>query len=147
MAKNTIKIKKYSDVIEEIDAAGTITPGMLIELDSNGDVQAHSTEGGVALPMFALEDELQGNEIDDDYSAGDKVQVWIPYRGDQVYALLAQGEDVAIGAFLDSNGDGTLKEYTGTTASDVEFPQSVVAQALEDVDASDADTRIEIRVI
>jgi len=147
MAKNTIKIKKYSDVIEEIDAAGTITPGMLVELDSNGDVQAHSTSGGVALPMFALEDELQGNEIDDDYSADDKVQVWIPYRGDQVYALLAQGEDVAIGTFLVSNGDGTLKEYTGDEESDEEFPQSIIAQALEAVDASGANTRIEVRVM
>lgn len=145
MAYNTIKVKKYSDVIEEMTAVGTITPGMLVEIDSNGEVQAHSGEGEAVLPMFALEDELQGKSITDNYSADDKVQVWIPYRGDNVYALLAQGEDVAIGTLLVSNGDGTLKAYS--SASDTEYPQIIVGVALEAVDASEADARIVIRVI
>lgn len=145
MAYNTIKVKKYSDVIEEITAAGTITPGMLVELDSNGEVKAHSGEGEAVLPMFALEDELQGNSIDNDYSEDDKVQVWIPYRGDNVYGLLAQGEDVAIGELLVSNGDGCLKAYS--EESDTEYPQIVVGVALEAVDASNDDARIVIRVI
>jgi len=147
MAYNTIKVKKYSDVVEEITAGGTITPGMLIELDSNGEVIAHNGEDEPVLPMFALEDELQGNDIDDDYSEDDKVQVWIPYRGDKVYALLATGEDASIGEFLTSNGDGCLKCYTGTAASDVEYPQLIVGVATEAVDASGADTRIIVRII
>ena len=39
MAKHTIKIKKYADVIEEYSAVGVITPGMLIEVTSADKVQ------------------------------------------------------------------------------------------------------------
>lgn len=140
MAKNTIKLKKYSDVIEELVAAGTITPGMLLELTSAGKVQAHQNSGQNMLQMFALEDELQGNGIDDDYSSDDPVQVWIPYRGDQVYAILADDENVSTGDYLESNGDGYLKKHeedswesadTGTI-----YTNQIVAQALEDLDLS-----------
>ncbi len=106
----TIKLKKYSDVIEEYIAAGTITPGMLLEFDSDGKVIAHSDSGEQGIPMFALEDELKGKAIGDNYSSADPVQVWIPGRGDQVYGLLI-GSAVVIGDFLQSNGDGKLKKY------------------------------------
>ncbi len=145
MAYNTIKVKKYSDVIEEITAAGTITPGMLVEIDNTGKVKAHSGEGKAVLPMFALEDELQGKAISDDYGAGDKVQVWIPYRGDQVYALLATGQEVTPGTWLVSDGNGYLQEYSED--SDTEYPQIIVGVALETVDTSDVNSRIVIRVI
>lgn len=151
MAHNTIKIKKYSDVIEEIEAAGTITPGMLLELDSAGKVVAHNSAGENALLMFALEDELQGNDIDDDYSSGDMVHVWIPYRGDQVYALLADGETAAIGDFLESNGAGALQVYSAGSAGVVEYPNAIVGVATEAVDLSaSANTtvgRIIVRII
>ncbi len=137
MAKNTIKVKKYSDVIEEMTSVGVITPGMLVEIDSAGEVQAHSSGGGDVIPMYALEDELQGKSIDDDFAADDKVQVWIPYRGDIIYALVADGEDIAIGDYLTSNGDGTLKEDTGS--------DTLVAQAIEAVTPSGADGRCQVR--
>ncbi len=139
MAKNTIKLKKYLDVVNEFTAtAVAITPGMLLELTSDGLVQAHSTEGGPVLPMFALEDELQGKGITDNYAVSAKIQVWTAVRGEEVYALLADGEEVAAGDFLISDGNGKLKKYDGNTASDVEFPQSLVAVALEAVDMSDS---------
>lgn len=151
MAKNTIKVKKYSDVIEEIDAGGAITPGHLLELNSSGDVVVHNSAGESVLPMFALEDELQGGEIDDAYASGDKVQVWIPGRGDQVYALLADGEVAAIGSFLESNGDGTLKVYDQTSGGVADFPHSIVGVATEAVDlsasANTAAGRIIVRII
>jgi len=113
MSYNTIKIKKYSDVIEEIKAtAAVINPGMLLELTSAGYVQAHVTAGGNVLPMFALEDELQGNGIDTAYAVSVPIQVWIPNRGDQVYGILADGETVSIGDFLESNGNGYLAVHT-----------------------------------
>ena len=112
MSYNTIKIKKYSDVVEEITStAVAINPGMLIELTSAGLVQAHSNAGRNALQMFALEDEMQGNGIDTAYAVSVPVQVWIPGRGDQVYGILADGENAAIGDFLESNGDGYLKVH------------------------------------
>lgn len=162
MAKNTIKVKKYSDVIEEIGAtAVAITPGYLLELTSAGKVQAHATAGGNVLPMFALEDELQGKGIDDAYAASDNVQVWVPYRGDMVYALLNDGENVAIGDFLESAGNGKLRKHvkdsfevesTGDTGTYVNYAESIVGVATEAVDMSDStgadpSGRIIVRII
>lgn len=136
MAYNTIKVKKYSDNVEELIAAAAITPGMLVEVTSAGKVQAHSSAGQNALPKFALEDELQGKTINEDYSANDPVQVWTPYRGDLVYAILADGENASIGSELESNGDGTLRVHTADSAGAVEYPQSIVGIAREAVDLS-----------
>ena len=111
MSKNTIKLKKYLDINVEYEANAELYPGHLIELISNGKVRKHGTSGGSVLPMFALEDELQGKGIDDTYAANAPVQCWIPTRGDEVYAKLAYGQSVTVGAFLVSNGDGTLKAY------------------------------------
>jgi hypothetical protein len=143
---NTIKVKKYSDVIEEFVAAGTITPGMLVELDTTGEVKAHSNEDGNVLPMFALEDELQGKTIDDNYVATDLVQVWIPYRGDQVNAILAAGENVSIGTFLTSDGEGKLHAAPALTSTG-DAPLQIVGVATEAVNAASADARIIIRIV
>lgn len=151
MAKNTIKIKNYSKVVEERLAHEAITPGMLIELISTDKVRKHAQAGGnVTPPMFALEDELQGYEITDAYSANNPVQCWIAGRGDQVYALLADGENASIGERLVSNGDGYLKCHSGDSA----YEESIVAIALEAVDrstSSGGDTnvtgRIEVMVV
>jgi hypothetical protein len=151
MAKNTIKVKNYSDVFEELVAAGTITPGMLVEIDANGKVQAHSTAGGNAAPMFAVEDELQGNGIADDYSAADQVQVWSPGRGDMVYALLADGENAAIGNYLESDGNGKLQVHSPSSEG-AEYPLGPIAIAREAVDmsgssAADPDGRIIVQIV
>ena len=110
--KATIKLKNYQDIMNEYAAAAAIIPGELIELNSSGTVQVHSTAGGNMLQMFAVEDELQGNGIDDAYAAADKVQCWVASRGDEVYAILADGQDIAIGDFLESNGAGELTKHT-----------------------------------
>lgn len=150
MGKNTIKLKKYSDIIEEYEAAGTITPGMLVELTSAGKVQAHSTAGEFAEKIFALENELEGEDIDDDYASGDQVQCWVAGRGDQVYAVLADGENIAIGDVLESDGNGALQEASAEVAGSATFPESVVAVALEAVVTSGspvATSRIKVRVV
>jgi len=113
MAINTIKLKKYSDVIIEKEADATITPGMLLSLNSDDEVLAHATAGGNVVPiMFALEDELQGKGINDDYTAGDMVQVWIPYRGDVVNALANDDDTFSIGNFVESDGYGRIRVHT-----------------------------------
>jgi hypothetical protein len=142
MAKHTIKIKKYADVIEEYTSTAVeITPGMLIELTSANLVQAHSGSTGIALTMFALEDELQGNGIDVNYAASTKVQCWLPGHGDMVYALLADGETAVIGSWLASDGTGKL--IVSTT--------NPIGQAVEAVDMSgssgaDSNGRIIVRI-
>jgi len=162
MAKNSIIIKSYTKVQEEYTAtAVAITPGMLLELTSSGTVQAHSSAEGNSLPMFALEDELQGYGIDTAYGVSTKIQVLIPRRGDIVYALLADGQTAAIGDFLESNGAGALQVHVSETeswenpsaAGSITVPPNpIVGQALEAVDLSDsanltATGRIQVRII
>ena len=140
MAKHTIKLKKYLNVIEEYAAAAVITPGELLELTSAGTVQAHSVEGGNVLPMFALEDELQGKGIDDDYASGDRVQCWIPTRGDVVNAILEDGETISIGEAVESNGTGYVQAHAVDTYDSDDagsiYGNQIVGISLEALDLS-----------
>lgn len=114
----SIKVKKYSDVVEEYAANAVITPGMLIELMSTSKVRAQANGNLFCMHMFALEDELQGKGIDSAYAAGDQVQCWIPNRGDVVYALLVDdGQAVTVGDALVSAGNGYLKKSQDVFAS------------------------------
>jgi len=147
MSYNTIKVKKYNDVIEEFVAAGTITPGMLVEpTPGAATIRAHDTAGANQMAMFALEDELQGGLISDDYSALDQVQVWVAGRGDMVYGILVTGQNVTAGAYLVSNGDGKLKALADFASVGGVETLEVVGQATEAVNASVADKRIVVRI-
>ena len=140
MAYNTIKVKKYSDVIEEMVASAAVTPGMLLIIESTGKVKAHDQADKDAFPIFALEDELQGKGIDDAYAANAPVQCWIPYRGDIVNAILADGEKVDIGDPLTSDGHGRLKKHVTDTGSSAVpwtvYPEQSVGYAAEALDLS-----------
>ena len=139
MSYNTIKIKKYSDNIDELVADAAILPGCLVELTTDNEIKVHATAGGNVGPkMFALEDELQGKGIDDAYAAGDKVQVWFPAPGDVVLAILADGQSVGEGTLLESNGAGYLQAHTPDEDSVLPNIQSniIVAMSLEEMDAS-----------
>ena len=143
---NTIKLKKYLDVINEEIANAAITPGMLVELMSTGNIRAHATAEGNAAKRFALEDELQGKGIDDAYAAADKVQVWDCVPGEEVYAIIADSMAISIGDFLASNGDGYLRKHVteieswevSEAGSVSVLPLQIVAQALEALDTSDS---------
>ncbi len=139
MSKSII-LKNYLNIFEEYTAtAVVITPGMLLEPVSAGTIQAHSTAGGNVLPMFALEDALQGRAISDNYVVSSKIQVWIPQRGDQAYAILNNNQDVAIGDFLESDGAGALNKHAADDSSGHPTKgNQIVAQALEAVDTLDS---------
>jgi len=151
MAKQTIKLKKYNDIINEYAAGTAITPGMLISLASDGDVDPNSSAGGVCEKMFALEDELQGKTISDAYAIGDPVQCWNATSGEEVLALLADGEDVAIGEVLVSDGTGKLKAATADSSAVVveEFPIAIALEAVDMSGSSGADPsgRIKVRIL
>lgn len=163
MANNSIIIKRLgAEIIEELTAtAVAIKPGYLLELASATTVQAHSSAEGNVLPMFAIEDRLQGNAITTDYAVSVKIQVWIPRRGDIVYAYLADGETASVGDFLESNGAGALQVHVSETeswenasaAGSITVPPNpIVGQAIEAVDLSDSANltalgRIQVRIL
>ena len=126
----------------EAPAAGaTIKPGMLIERTSADKVQPHSSAGqAIVAPIFARENEVIGGGIDDLYATNDNVLFYHARRGDWFYAWLANGENVAIGERLQSNGAGALVSVL--TDGDA------VCQALQAVNnTSGAIARIKVEVL
>jgi hypothetical protein len=137
MAKNTIKVKSYLNILDEKTAAAAITPGMLVERTSANKVQAHSTAGGTAQKLFALEDENQGRGITDAYNTTTyaHVKLWAPVPGERVYAILDSDSGATaatIGAFVESKGDGRLRVVTEPASAGVlEIAGSIVGVCVE----------------
>lgn len=125
---STIKLRAFTDNVEEYTAGGAIMPGMLLLQTNATTVIAHNDDAPAnCLPMFAIEDVFQGKGIDDAYALADKVRVWTPCRGDVVLGILENGADITAGDFLESNGAGYLQKFTSG---------AVVGQALETMDLS-----------
>lgn len=153
----TIVLEGENVVTREKVANAAITPGHLIELMSTDKVRVHANAAQNAMPMFAIEDDDQGNGIDDAYSAADRVFFVYPRRGDVIYALLADGQTAAIGDFLESAGDGTLQVHVADIAESAEaqtiYTMAIVGQAIEAVDmsgssgADPATARIKVRIV
>jgi len=150
MAFRTITIKGDPVRGEDAATAVKITPGQLIERTSADVVQKHSTAGGTAARMFALEDENQGKAIGDDYAASARVLHGIFKAGDEVYPLLANGENAVIGSVLESNGDGDLRVQAADasfSAGDLYSAIGIAREALDMSGSSGADpTSRRIRV-
>jgi hypothetical protein len=138
MANSIILRADVSKLQKEFEASESITPGMLVERTSAGKIQKHSTAGGNVQPMFLKENALQGEDIDDALASGDKCQVWYPGSGDEVYAILADGESVSEGDYLESDGNGYLQKHVSDTASSAEaftaYSKQIVGIALHNLD-------------
>lgn len=127
---------------EEGVAGGTVKPGHLVALNSDGEIVVHPTSGGPAEALFALEDALQGRTIDTAYAADDVVAIVVAEKGDVVYAWLNVGESVAKGDYLVSNGDGTLQKRSSS-----EIAVAVSLDTLNLSDSEHAPERIRVRVL
>ena len=137
MAPKTIVLKGHG-IRKERVANAAITPGHLVELMSTDKVRVHAGAGLSAQRAFAVEDDLQGNGITDAYSALDRVQFNVMAPGEEVYAILADGESVAKGDKLESAGDGTLRKVdTDSSAATIEVG-SIVGISLDTLDLSDS---------
>jgi hypothetical protein len=118
-----------------------VTPGMMLEYATATTVLPHSTAGALPAPlMFAVEMSVDGRGIDDKYDeAGEAVPHQTGLPGEEFYALLATGQNIAAGALLTSDGAGCFKANNGTA----------VARALESVNnsAGTAPARIRVEVL
>lgn len=125
-------VLKGTGIRNEYDAAGAITPGDLLSIDSNGDVVRHASDGGNAPATFAVEEDFLGRGIDDDYASGERVQTETLHAGQQVNALVAASATaITTGDELTSNGDGKLRAVTA--GSPTIGDEAVIARALIDV--------------
>lgn len=135
----TIQLKGVNPQ-EEAIANAAITPGHLVQIMTTGKIRVHATVGGNAEKIFAIEDELQGNGIDDAYASAAIVQYVAAQRGSWINAIIANDEVVAIGDALESKGDGTLRKHVAQidSAADVEVivADQIVGYAMQAVDMS-----------
>lgn len=142
MSYRTIKQKSYSDIMNEYEAGGAITPGHNVRLNSDGEAIVNATATGPAPALFAVEDELQGKTTRDAYAEGDRVQVWAVQPGEEVLAIIDSALDPDIGDILEPSTGGELQAVTTGT--------NVLYEVLEAKQVDDADTpnhRIRVRRI
>jgi hypothetical protein len=134
--RNTTLLKDYSGIREEFVAAAALSPGHLLEITSDGQVQKHSAAAGNVAPVLvALEDSMQGNDVDDAYSANNVVQCAVARPGDRVQLRLKDGQNVAIGAKLESAGDGTVQAHV-VDSTGIYYYNTIVGIAMAAVDMS-----------
>ncbi len=149
MAYKTISIIDDGSIQKEAMADGTgIYPGYLLALSSTaGDVTVHGDAGQNAQRMFAIEDSIQGQEIGDVYSNNTNVLYKVFQRGNEILAMLATSQTIAIGDMLESAGDGTLRVHSADSAGAVEYPECIVVQAMEDGTTTSAVARIRVEIL
>jgi hypothetical protein len=94
-------------------ANAALKPGHLLERMSTGKLRKHTTYGGQAERIFALENALLGGTIDDAYAADDLVEGILAGVGDVINARVpANAPAITVGSLLISNGDGCLIKPT-----------------------------------
>lgn len=112
----TITQRCANVVQDERIAGGTIKPGHLVEFYAASatvqKVRFHNVASTNASAIFAVEDELQGKDLLDSYTAGDVVRIRTFNAGDLVVAWIKANETIAIGTKLESAGDGNLQVFT-----------------------------------
>ncbi len=126
-----------------------IKPGMLIKLNSSGEVIKHATEGGVLgdETLIALEDALQGKNADTAYTDGAIVFFAVAPPGSTFYLLIEDEQDIDIGDKIMSAGNGLLKETTDLESGETLAKVVGVAVAANDLTGSDSsNTRSEVRI-
>ena len=153
---NTILVKGESFRKEGVVAAANAPlPGHLLNRNSDGEIIIHANDGGNVAPILvAVENDLMGKEISDAYAAGDRIQYHVARPGDEVYLLLANGEDVTPADYLSSKGDGTVDKYVAQAidesgAANVTItPRNIVARPLESLNnTSGAAARILCEIV
>ena len=137
MAYNTVTVHS-NQPSKEGTTSGAITPGMLINWTTTaGTYLAHGDAGGAnAAAMFAVEDDHQGNDLNDAYATATRFLFKHYLPGDKVNALLADGETAVVGSRLESNGDGYLRVVDADTSAGTIALGACKFVALEALDMS-----------
>ena len=139
---DTIIIKGEAWVTHETEAAVILTPGEFVIFDSSGEFALPAA--GDLSKLIVIEDDLQGQEITDDYAVNDRVRAVFMQPGSVVQAILTDGQNVPIGRELEVDANGTLITIGSNQP---------IAVALEAIDASDsaatavASRRIEVMIL
>jgi hypothetical protein len=132
---------------EYISAENNILPGMLLQVNVDGEVVTNNEATKRAEVLIALEDTFIGMTItgarpdttDLGYMTGDRVRCKLFERGEVANMILVTGENADASEYLTSNADGKLQ-----VAGAAEYWMFKTRDA---VDASAADKRIAAEVM
>jgi len=146
---NTIKLRSAADIQFEYVASEAIKPGYLLEITSTGNVKPCTYASRNAFALIALEDELQGKGIDDNYASGDVVQCWYAQPGDIAYLILTTSQQINIGDYIESAGNGLVQKHVpDSTSSQIAiYTKNIVGIALEAVTTTSQVARIKVLII
>lgn len=136
----TVHLGGEGVIVNTLAAGVAIVPGYLIEryVDSGVDkVRPHSTAAGAAAPIFALNPSMLNADIDTAYAIGDLVEAIVASPGCTIWALIASGQTIVTGDFIESVGDGFVRKYNAGVK---------IATAIESKTAT-ATTRLRIEVL
>jgi hypothetical protein len=101
--------------VNDLAAAGAITPGHLVERFNNAGVirwRASTGNGTAKPPAVATDQSMLNKGVDDVYALNDLVEVSILHKGATAWMFIASGQNIAAGDLLGDNGSavpGTLK--------------------------------------
>lgn len=135
-----VHLAGHGTTVNDLAAGGTITPGMLVERYSASGTpkfRAHSTAAEYGSATFAVDQREMNKGLADDYAAGDLVHAIVLWPGAVVYSIIASGQNIAAGDFMESAGDGTLRKLASGKP---------IVQATEDVNNSAGPGSARLRV-
>lgn len=143
MTAKTI-VTKGNGIRKERLAGATITPGMVLKLQSDNTVDPHGGESKTTGTWVALENELFGQGIDDNYVANDRVLIEVLVPGCEFNALIgAAAPAIVIGDILEIGAvAGTLQKVETATATPQDERNAARFMALEAVDNSGGGTAV-----
>lgn len=98
--------------VGDLAASETIRPGHLVDRFNNAGVirwRKHATAAIAVAQAVALEQGMLNKSVDDDYAAGDLMEVALLKKGSFAWMFIASGQNIVAGNKLESAGDGTLR--------------------------------------
>lgn len=123
-----------------VKAAETILPGHLVLENASGEWINHNAASKGGDYRIANMNIIEQKSATTALTAGDDATAFVPRPGEVYNVVVADGETIAIGDPLVSNGDGTVKEGTTDGFDDILF------YAREAVTTSGSTGRIRARV-
>lgn len=129
-------------------AGGASVPGMLVKLASTGKYVVHATVDGQGELLVVGVNSFEGDDLSETvYADTNRIFMHHPQRGDKFLALIKDGENIAIGDHLASNGDGTFKKYDAPAIDAIMPHVFAIAEDALDLTAAGANHHVVARAL
>lgn len=113
-----IDVDGRHSVYEEASLDAAAYPGQMIVLAADGNYDPGAGVASAPMTNILLEDALQGNTIDTQYSSGDTAPYVTVNRGDRMLILCLSGEDLDVGELVKADSNG---KFVATATAPAQF--------------------------